>query len=208
MKKKTIELFLIGLLIFAVRSEVFAAYNSFYLNGNIHHFWYISELSRDDINWHSVGFEHISEINRNKLNIECFDPIKDISAKGIVVKNGIVLEEDDLLTLYGNFSVMGLNVDSAEINEDFGTTLLGIETRFIIDESSYLDCSIDFSISGLGGDMFDSGYRAAKIRLNSLCTPNMGFSFGYNWAKMKIEDNDINLKASGNGLNLGVVCLF
>ncbi len=208
MKKAIIQLFLIGLFIFSVRSDVFAAYNSFYLNGNIHHFWYISELSQDDINWYSVGFEHISEINRNKLNIECFDPIQDISAKGIMVKNGIVLEEDDLLTLYGNFSVMGLSMDSSGIDNDFGTTLLGIETRYIMDERSYLDCSIDFSITGLGGDIFDSGYRAAKIRLNTLCTPNMGFSFGYNWARMKIKDNDISLKATGNGLNLGVVYLF
>ncbi len=72
------------------------------------------------------------------------------------------MKEDDLSTLYGDFSVMGLSVDSAGINEDCGTILLGIETRYIMDERSYVDGSIDFSISGLGGDIFDSGYEVAK----------------------------------------------
>jgi hypothetical protein len=209
MKKSIIQIFFIGLFIFSTRTNVFAS-DSFYLNGNIHHFFYLSELSHDDFNWYSVGFEHISETNRNKLDIEYFNPIKDITAKGIMVKNGIILEEDGLSTWYGNFSVMGLRVDSAGVDDDLGTALLGIETRYMVDERSYVEGSIDFSIFGLGGGIFDSGYGVAKIRLNSLCTPNMGFSLGYNWTKMKIKDSDkdVNLKGSDNGLNFGVFYSF
>ncbi len=208
MRKIIISVFLIGLFILAICTNSFAAYDSFYLNGNIHHFLYLSELSQDDFNWYSVGFEHVSETNLNKLNIEYLDPFRDINGKTIMVKNGIILGEDELSTWYGNFSVMGLSVDSGGIDADFGTALLGIETRYIMDGRSYVDASIDFSISGLGGGILDSGYRAAKIRFNSFCTPNMGFAFGYHWAKMKVKDNDISLKASDNGVNLGMFYSF
>jgi hypothetical protein len=209
MKKSIIQVFFIGLFIFSIRTNVFAS-DIFYLNGNIHHFWYLSELSQDDFKWYSVGFERVSETNHNKLNIECFNPIKGITGKGIMAKNGIMLEDDGLGTWYGNFSVMGLSVDSAGIDNDFGTALLGIETRCMVDERSYIDGSLDFSIFGLGGGIFDSGYGVAKIGFNSLFTPNMGFSLGYNWTKIKIKDsdNDVNLKASDNGLNFGVFYSF
>ncbi len=61
MRKIIIQLLLIGLFIFSIRTTAFAAYDNVYPNGNIHYFLYLYELSQDDLNWYSVGFERVSE---------------------------------------------------------------------------------------------------------------------------------------------------
>ncbi len=206
MKKIIIQVFLTGLFIFLTSTNVFAA--SIYINGNVHHFLFLSDLSSDDFEWYSLGLEHSSEATQNKLNIEYFNPVHDITAEGIMVRNGILLMADNVSMLYGNFSVMGLHVDSEGMDKDFGGVLLGIESRYFVDQRSYIDSSIDFTISGLGGDMFDSGYGVANIRLNTLVTDNMGFSLGLNWTRMMVRDNDLKIKESDSGLNLGMFCHF
>ncbi len=206
MKKTIIRVFLTGLFIFLTSTSVFAA--SFYVNGNVHHFLFLSDLTRDDLDWYSLGIEYSSEATQNKLNVECFNPLHDITAKGIMVRNGILLISDNESVLYGNFSVLGLHVDAGGIKNDFGGIMLGIESRYLVDQRSYIDCGIDFTVSGLGGNAFASGYGVANLRLNTLITDNMGFSLGLNWTRMVVRDNDLKMKESDNGLNLGMFFQF
>ncbi len=206
MKKIIIRVFLTGLFIFLTSTSVFAA--SFYVNGNVHHFLFLSDLTRDDFDWYSLGLEYSSEATQNKLNVECFNPFQDITAEGIMVRNGILLISDNGSMVYGNFSVMGLHVDAEGIKNDFGGIMLGIESRSFLDQRSYIDCSIDFTVSGLGGNAFDSGYGVANLRLNTLVTDHLGFSLGLNWTRMIVRDNDLKIKESDNGLNLGMFCHF
>ncbi len=206
MKKNIKQIFLVGLLIFLVSTNVFADYSTLFIDGRLHFYW--ADSSQDRFNWYSVDYEYVNETNSNKLNIEYLHPLDDSAVKGLLVKNGFIVNEDDISILYGNFSVMHLNVNSAGIDKSYLPLLLGLETKYYIDERSYIDGSIDFTFPGLGGNLFNSGFRVAKIKLISLCTPNMGITFGYNWTEMEIKDNDINIKTNDAGLNLGMFYLF
>jgi hypothetical protein len=207
MKKIIITVSLISLLVFSISISVFA-FSDFYVDSMFHGPLYLSPLSENDSNWYSLGFELINEDTDNKFNIEYLNPVRAIEATGFLVKNCIALEKDEVATLYGNLSVLHLSVDSAGIDKGYWPILLGIGTRYYNDERSYIDGSIDYAVTGCGGDIFDTCYMVTKVKFSFLCTPNIGASFGLDWAKMKIRDNGINIKDSDNGYTFGLIYFF
>jgi hypothetical protein len=207
MKKIIILLFLTGILVFSINTSVFA-FSDFYIDSMFRGPLYLYPLSENDSNLYSLGFELINEETHNKFNIEYLNPVKGIKATGFLVKNGIVLESDEVSTLYGNISVFDLRVDSAGIDKKYLPILLGIGTRYYIDERLYIDGSIDYAITGCGGDIFDTCYRVVKVKCSSLVTQNIGVSFGLDWSKMKIRDNGINIKDSDAGYTFGIIYFF
>jgi hypothetical protein len=203
MKKIFLFVFLIGILIFSSKTNVFA-YSALYIDGRIHGPLYITNAPKGNIDGYTLGFKFASEKTQNQLDIEYFDPGNDRGATGFLVKNAVMLGTNGSSLLYGTFTFMKLNVDTAELNKSYWFVLLGIEDKLFMNEHNYVEGGIDYAVASLG----DTGYIVAKVKMNNQFDSNMGISLGCDWSILRINDEGVNRNDSGSAWTLGLFYRF
>jgi hypothetical protein len=191
MKKAMNVVLWTGLLLIITHTPAFAE-SSFNLELKLSSPLYLEPLSKNEGDWHSLRFEYISETTNNKLEIEYGQPVFESATKGLIIRNGLLLNQSPQSTFWGNLSLLHW---SGACNGN--RLLLGMEIRTAVDIRSFTDVAIEFTPAGP-----DQGaYRAAKVQYHYFCTPQMAIEIGYDWSQLQSREQSDSENGWTFGLN-------
>jgi hypothetical protein len=201
MKKITMITLFLSLLIFSLSAGVSAAVTT-----HLDYFFSDSESN------HKIKGDIMSRLPKGNLyiggdfyNFTINAAGNDENLNACNYKIGFPIIQNDQIELFGMFSLLSLDGNSATNNVSYSPILAGFILKYHFDEKMDIDGSVDYSVYSRdykrdGFNTVDADFLAVKVRFNYLFTETIGVSLGYTWNQLDVDNKTTKDKGCTAGI--------